>query len=72
MSTVDPSGTAPGLKKEEVSPKKFHVRCKNTNCDSILAIEISLGGQVGGAQRMYQCCKCKHTWGVAVGGYVGF
>jgi len=72
MGVVDPSGTAPGLKKEEVSPKKLQVRCKNSNCDSILAIEVPIAGQMGGSQRLYQCCKCKYTWGVAVGGYVGF
>jgi hypothetical protein len=66
---IDPAGTTPGLKKTETVPKEMHVRCKNPQCDSILAIELKIAGQEGG-RRMYQCCKCKHTWGVVVGGFV--
>lgn len=67
---VDPTGTAPGLKPEgpEDSPK-VNIKCKNTSCTSILAIEIKIGAQ-SGSRRLYQCIKCKTTWGVSVGGSV--
>jgi len=67
---VDLSGITPGTKKVENLPKKIHVRCKNPGCDSILAIEVEIPGQKGGGFRLYQCCKCKQSWNVTVGGYV--
>jgi hypothetical protein len=64
---IDSAGTAPGLTpKQEVAPK-IHMRCKNPDCDSIVAIELKLTGQDSG-HRLYQCCKCKVTRGIAVGG----
>jgi hypothetical protein len=66
---VDPTGTTPGLKETEETPEEVHMRCKNPECDSILAVEMKIPGQTGG-RRMYQCCKCKRTWGVPVGGSV--
>ena len=66
---IDPAGTVPGLKEKEEEPKKIHIRCKNPECDSILAIEVKMPQQEGG-RRLYQCCKCKKTWGIPVGGSV--
>lgn len=67
---IDQAGTAPGLKQEVDEPPKVHLKCKNTSCDSILAIEIKVAGQTSGARRLYQCEKCKTTWSVPVGGSV--
>lgn len=66
---IDPAGTTPGLTPKKEEPAKVNMRCRNANCDSIVAIEVKLEGQEGG-HRMYQCCKCKQTRGVAVGGSV--
>lgn len=67
--SIDHTGTAPGLKEaaEEEVPK-LHMRCKNSNCDSILAIEIKAGAMVG--HHLYQCVRCRMTWGVATGGAI--
>jgi transposase-like protein len=68
-SKVDPAGTTPGLvpsNAEEI--KKFHMRCKNTTCDSIEATEIGIPGQPH--QRVYKCVKCHRTWGANVGGFI--
>jgi len=67
---IDPAGTTPGLKKIEEKPKEIHIRCKNPQCDSILAIEIKVAGQENSGHHLYQCCKCKRTWGIATGGAV--
>jgi hypothetical protein len=64
---IDPSGTAPGLAANEKKPPVLHMRCNNMGCDSMTAIEIQIPGQERG-HRLYQCCKCKHTRGLAVGG----
>jgi len=66
---IDPAGTVPGLKEKEEAPEQIHFRCKNPDCDSILAIEMKVPGQSPGS-RLYQCCKCKRTWNVPVGGSV--
>jgi hypothetical protein len=66
---IDPAGTIPGLKEKSKEIPTVHVRCRNSGCDSILAIEIEIPGQKGGSH-LYQCCKCKRTWGVAMGGSV--
>ncbi len=67
---IDHEGTAPGLQPEAEKQEPVHLKCKNQNCDSILAIEMKIAGQTGGGVRRYQCCKCKTTWGVPVGGSV--
>lgn len=66
---IDPSGTAPGLVDAEVVKEKVHVRCRNPNCDSILAFAIKVAGG-NPANRMFQCCECKRTWSVSVGGVI--
>lgn len=64
---IDHTGTTPGLAQATKEPPKLHMRCNAPGCDSITAIELKVPGQENGA-RLYQCCKCKHTRGVAVGG----
>ena len=66
---VDQTGTAPGLTSEPADAPKINIRCKNPDCDSIVAIELKLSGQEPG-HRLYQCCKCKVTRGIAVGGRI--
>ena len=66
--SVDPTGTKPGLARKEDAPETIHMSCKNDNCDSMLAIEIKIAGH--DSSRMYQCCKCKMTRSIAVGGSV--
>jgi hypothetical protein len=69
---IDPTGTRPGLQENAPKPpEEIHIRCKSGNCDSILAIELKIAGIIG-PRRMYQCVKCKRTWGVPVGGSVEF
>jgi hypothetical protein len=64
---IDPAGTAPGLTPKTEEPPKVHIRCKNPTCSSILAIELKLEGMSPG-HRLYQCCVCKRTHGVSLGG----
>jgi hypothetical protein len=66
---IDPTGTTPGVTKPNDNPDHIHLTCKNPQCDSIVAIEVKMPGQTPGT-RMYQCVKCKRTWGIAVGGGV--
>lgn len=67
---IDPAGTTPGIVKQEQTPAPVHMRCKNGNCDSMLAVEIDVPGQQSPGHRMYQCCQCKRTSGIPVGGPV--
>lgn len=66
---IDPAGITPGLTPRQEEAPKINIRCKNPDCDSIVAIELKLSGQEPG-HRLYQCCKCKVTRGVAVGGSI--
>ncbi len=73
--SFDPRGTAPGLMPEaKPEPKVQHMKCRNQNCSSIQAVEISTGSSPEGAgaahNRLYQCVACKHTWTLGVGGAV--
>ena len=63
---VDPTGTAPGLIQEPVEEPTISIRCKNGNCDSMQAVEVKL--QPSSPRRLYQCVKCKQSFGVLVGG----
>jgi hypothetical protein len=68
---VDPTGTTPGLQPAEPAAQpQVHLKCKNQHCDSILAIEVKIAGHTGGGRRLYQCVKCKLSWGIPVGGSV--
>jgi hypothetical protein len=67
---IDPAGTAPGLAASQVPAiPTVHIRCKRPECDSILAIEVKHPGAASG-RRLYQCVKCKISWGVTTGGPV--
>jgi len=67
---IDHAGTKPGLTPQEEEPEQFNMRCKSyPECDSMLVIEMKHPGIPPGS-RMYQCCKCKRTFGMAVGGAV--
>lgn len=69
---IDPAGTAPGLSSPaSIDAPRVHMKCKRAECDSILAIEVKHPGTVGG-HRMYQCVKCKASWGITTGGPVHF
>lgn len=49
--------------------EQISMKCRNgRGCDSITAEIIVIPGQE--AQRLYRCVKCKHTWGLNVGGSV--
>ena len=64
---IDPTGTTPGLASSAKRPAPINMRCGHQGCDSTTAVEIQAAGQESGA-RIYQCCKCKHTRHIAVGG----
>jgi len=67
---IDPAGTTPGLTPQEPEEVEIHLRCKNTNCDSILAVEIKT--PIPSPRRLYRCSKCKQVSGINVGGAVEF
>lgn len=69
MAEIDPTGTQPGVVRTEEEPKPVDMKCKNPNCDSILATELKTPG-VGRGQHLFQCVKCKQSWSVSVGGGV--
>lgn len=66
---IDPKGTAPGVVPSAAEPEHIHMSCKSEDCDSIMAIEMKVPNQ-SPSERLYQCVKCKRTWGIAVGGSV--
>lgn len=67
---IDPAGTTPGLAgPTNPSAPTVHMKCKRPDCDSILAIEVKHPGTTGG-RRLYQCAKCRTSWGVNTGGAV--
>lgn len=69
---VNPSGTTPGLARATVETlPKVHMKCKRASCDSIVAVEVKQPGMMGG-RHLYQCVKCKTSWGVNTGGSVNF
>ena len=67
---IDPAGTAPGITPKVEEPPVHNMRCKSyPQCDSMTAIEMKHPGLPAGS-RMYQCTKCKRSWGIPVGGSV--
>lgn len=66
---IDPAGTTPGVKPSVEEPKEVHLKCKTETCDSILATEIKIAGQMAGSH-MYRCVKCSRTWSIRTGGGV--
>jgi hypothetical protein len=66
---IDPAGTQPGLSGTVEESKPVHMKCRNPDCDSILAVEIKIPGSPAG-QRLYQCVQCKATRGVNTGGNI--
>ncbi|MFA5054383.1 MAG: hypothetical protein WC565_10005 [Parcubacteria group bacterium] len=69
MTEIDPTGTQPGAVTPVEEPRVVNMKCKTPECDSIQAIELDIPG-VSRGQHMYQCVKCRRTWGTAVGGSV--
>lgn len=66
-SKIDPAGTTPGLSGQAEEQKIVHIRCKNSSCDSINAVEVNVGQS---HSRVYKCVKCHRSWGAVVGGAV--
>jgi hypothetical protein len=64
---IDPAGTQPGLVGTVEETKTVHIKCKNQDCDSILAVEVKIPGMSPNI-RMYQCVECKRSWGINAGG----
>lgn len=66
---IDPAGTTPGLAQPvPEKPKEHNMKCKNKNCDSITVIEVPVPQAPG--RHLYQCTKCRTTWGVNTGGAI--
>lgn len=64
---IDIKGTAPGLVNSPEKPKEIFLKCRNANCSSKKAIDVSVPGVPG---HRYQCVVCKHTWSINIGGSV--
>ena len=64
---IDQTGTKPGVTATKKEPLKVRIRCKNAQCESVLAYQLN-----GERNRLYQCCECKRTWEIPVGGPVDF
>jgi len=62
---IDQKGTEPGLVNAPKEPKPVNLRCRNSGCDSMTAIEVTPPGTPG---HRYQCTRCKNTWGINTGG----
>lgn len=72
MGTIDPAGTTPGLKSEGGAEQKtINMKCRGPKgCDSIQAVEVTLGQPAHHGQRLYRCVKCGHPMGVSLGGHI--
>lgn len=67
---IDPAGTKPGLSPTTEPPvPTLHMKCKRPECDSNIAIEVKIPTSASG-RRLYQCVKCKVSWGINTGGPV--
>ena len=70
LPKVDPAGVTPGLaEKAALEEEVIYLKCRNSKCDSMEAVEIKLKDvppQIG--QRVYRCIKCGNTWALKVGG----
>lgn len=66
---VDPAGVTPGLaKKDEPKEEIIYLKCRDPECDSMKAVDITREGPPQIGNRSYRCVKCGHTWSLAVGG----
>lgn len=66
---INPAGTKPGLAPKANEPPKLAMKCRNEACDSMYVIEIAPHGSAG-HRRLYQCVKCRRTFGVGTGGNI--
>jgi DNA-directed RNA polymerase subunit M/transcription elongation factor TFIIS len=77
VDRFDAHGVGPGLaNQKEAEPKVIHLKCPNSRCKSVRAIQITPQptNETQGAphNRTYQCVECKYVWGVSTGGYAAF
>jgi DNA-directed RNA polymerase subunit M/transcription elongation factor TFIIS len=64
---TDPTGTSPQPVPTRPPEEVVDIKCHRQGCDSITANPQVIGS---GSQRLYRCTKCKHTWGINVGGHI--
>ena len=65
---INPTGTNPQPVPQEPAPEELNMKCRRDGCDSISAVQMHIPGQP--SRRLYACTKCKHTWGLNVGGHL--
>jgi len=65
---IDPKGTQPQPLSSEESLPEVNLKCRRGGCDSITAKQVVIPSRP--SSRLYQCTKCKHMWGVNVGGHI--
>lgn len=75
--SVDEKGVQPGLQSQTPRPKTVNMKCRIEGCSGVEATEItpSAGDPANASaahNRTYQCTKCRATYTLPVGGYVGF
>ncbi len=65
---IDPTGTSPHAVPEKPAEDVVNMRCRRDGCDSITAVQFQIPTQPG--RRLYRCTKCRHSWGLNVGGHL--
>ena len=67
---IDPAGVTPGLAAStQPDARRVNMKCKRSDCDSITAIDVAHPQSLSG-RHMYQCVKCRTSWGVNTGGSI--
>lgn len=69
---IDPTGTAPGLVAQEKKEERLAMRCRQSKCDSMEAVEMHIPGYEQSGVHMYRCVKCKNTWNTNLGSSFNF
>ena len=65
---IDPTGTKPQPVPPSQQLEEVNMKCRRDGCDSIAAFKVVIPGQPN--IRMYRCVKCRHQWGLNVGGFI--
>ena len=66
---IDPTGTKPQpLPAAPPALEEVSMKCRREGCDSITAFKVVIPSQP--QIRMYRCVKCRHQWGINVGGHI--
>ncbi len=67
---IDPKGVTPGVAVVQKSEDEVDMKCRRHGCPGTVAKVLQIN--TSDHYRTYRCTTCQHTWGINVGGHVGF